>query len=399
MHFAAAHDAESWLARRTYRARSRRRTQAAMVLISFTFLILWQVALVRQTTLALHRHVRQHARAVSSQVRSTISGHSADFDFTASGTPTFVVTCATQWQLEDIRALIASFLVLTSGPLRLVFLSPAHSECVPNLKGIFTRNLTRSRYPLRVEIHHIENRTIDDWGATLRVDVGTNGVHGGSENNKLGRWAFANMMTPWLITRFTKVITIDSDIVLLEDPYNLWKLFNSGAGGGVSVGGDANHPYIMPISESGHVVSSSLVLIDFQRVREENVYPHLFRQVLTYSVASEWYKKKTELFQPPNADQGLYWLLSSRYPDLFAALPREWSHALFSHAVADEEQPVGGLLHRPSATAQNNEMGAMFDYFQSYDWKRLNPPKNRAFTVDLKVFHTSMMVPQYSLSE
>ncbi len=288
---------------------------------------------------------------------------------------TFVITCGTQETdaVAEMQPLVKSLLMLSSRPIRLVFFTD--SDGVRRIRKMFT-DLGHANRLLRVEIHHVTNEAIEAFAASLNYDP--NGHHS-------GRWGTAKLMVPWLLPKTKRVLVLDTDMVLLEDPLHLWAHFDDGK----------EWAYQMPMYSRGHPanICSCIVLIDCERARAQKVYPTLMAGALRDSPPN-WITAQ-RIYRPAHGDQGLYWLMIRRYPALFRELPRKWDvdkcHRFYG-VFKPNSTTKASLLHRncggsnTDANSLSDEANPFFKFFMEYRWHWLQAPSGKGYAVVVNTF-------------
>lgn len=288
---------------------------------------------------------------------------------------TFVITCGTQETdaVSEMQPLVKSILMLSSRPIRLIFFTDA--EGVTRISKLFS-DLGHANRLLRVEIHHVTNEAIEKFAASLKYDP--YGHHS-------GRWGTAKLMVPWLLPNTKRVLVLDTDMILLEDPLHLWAHFDDGK----------EWTYQMPMHSRGHPanICSCIVLINCERARAQKVYPNIMAQALKYSPPN-WITSN-KIYRPAHGDQGLYWLMIRKYPKMFRELPRKWDvdkcHRFYGVFKVNATAKAS-LLHRncggsnTDANSLSDEANPFFKFFMAYKWHWLQAPKGQGYKVVVSTF-------------
>jgi len=289
---------------------------------------------------------------------------------------TFVITCGTAETdaINEMSALLKSLLLLASEPVRLIFITD--SKGAYRLWKTFAQDLVESKRQLWVDIHLLQDSIVDAWASKISLDpVG----------HHSGRWGTAKLMLPWILKDFNRIVVLDTDMVFVEDPIRLWELFEDG---------EEEWIYKMPVSNKNHFskMCSCIVLIKMDLARRKDVFPTLFQQALI-SGPETWWIAEREHWRPETGDQGLYWLMMKKYPDLFKILPNNWDKDRchkFWGALEPTSRDRVSLIHRNcggqnSATVKDRA-SPFFDFFLHYRWHWLTPQSGKSFAVQVRNF-------------
>lgn len=288
---------------------------------------------------------------------------------------TFVITCGTQETdaVDEMQPLVKSILLLSSRPIRLVFFTDA--DGVTRIQKMFS-DLGHANRLVRVEIHHLTNAAIESFAARMSYDP--YGHHS-------GRWGTAKLMVPWLLPNEKRVLVLDTDMILLEDPIHLWSHFDDGEG----------WTYQMPLYSRYHPanICSCIVLINCERARQQGLYPKVMIEALKTSPPA-WITKD-KIYRPAHGDQGLYWLMMRRQPKMFRELPRKWDvdkcHRFYG-VFKNGSKAKASLLHRncggtnTDANSLRDEASPFFQFFIHYQWHWLQAPKGKGYQVIVSNF-------------
>lgn len=296
-------------------------------------------------------------------------------------TATIVISCGTQETdaVQEMQSLIKSILILSSRPIRFVFLTDV--EGAKRIRTMFS-NLGKTNRPLDVEIHRITDQAIEKFAAKLRYNP--NGHHS-------GRWGTAKLMIPWVLPNIKRAIVLDTDMVLLEDPIRLWKHFNYGK--------DWAYQIPMPDNTEPSTICSCIVLIDCERARSMRVYPKLMAAALQDSA---FWSESEKMYRTPHGDQGLYWLMIRKYPHMFFELPQHWNvdrcHK-FKGVFQEGSTSKVSLLHRNCGGGKvldsnllSDVANPFFSFFISYKWHWLKAPKGEGYEVVVRTFDHHMYI-------
>ena len=290
---------------------------------------------------------------------------------------TFVIACGTQLTdaVAEMRPLLTSMLVLVSAPIRLVFLTDADGAA--RIRRLFATDLAWFRRPLRVDIVHVRDTDIDKFALDIRVDP--------MGDSHTGRWALAKLMVPWLLPGVDRVVTVDTDMVFVKDPLELWE--EHGVGG-------AEWIYRMPLNRrhSNNAICSCVVLVRCELARRRRVHPTMLRAAMAGAGAAErqWYKPTAGLWRPEQGDQGLLWMTMHKYPAAFSELPLRWNrekcHNYYGVFNSGNTGDVG-IFHRNCAgfysRVATDNASEMFDFFLKYRWHWLRARKSRGKRVEV----------------
>lgn len=192
-------------------------------------------------------------------------------------------------------------------------------------------------------------------------------------------------MVPWLLPNTKRVLILDTDMILLEDPLHLWAHFDEGK----------DWAYQMPMYSREHPsnICSCIVLIDCEYARSMKVYPDLMSNALLSS-PTDWISSK-KIYHPAHGDQGLYWLMIQKYPTMFRELPRKWDvdkchhyHGVFQVNATEQVS----LLHRncgrsnTDANTLNDVTNPFFQFFIEYKWHWLQASEGRGYEALVSTF-------------
>lgn len=300
----------------------------------------------------------------------------------------FVIVCG-RHGFHEMQPMIKSILLLSTRTgtgahhraMRLIFLTDIGH--VGAIQEIFHTFLHKTRHPLKVEIHIITEENIDSWARTLNIVL----------SQHPGRWALAKMMIPWLLPQLDRAIVVDADFVFVDDPTGLLQFFPSGS--------TQRAIYSMPLGDESSILSicSCIVLIDCARARQQKVYPELIQEAFN-TVAKwrhrRWYSRQTATWNPMLGDQGIYWILFKKFPNLFQSLPNRWNVQKCNHfqgAFKPHATTNVSALHRNCSgrdiTNARDAASAFFNFFIQYQWQWLRPVSNPTYFVSVTVFNSS----------
>lgn len=298
---------------------------------------------------------------------------------TIDSTPnaTFVIICGTQLSdaVAEMQPLLKSMLLLASAPIRIVFLTDASGA--KRLRRLFATDLAWFRRPLRVDIIHIRESDIDKFVLKLRVDP--------DSDIRAGRWALAKLMVPWLVPGVEKVVIVDTDMIFVKDPMQLWEEHN--------VGG-TDWVYRMPLNRRHSVdaICSCVVLVRCDLARRMLMYPTMFKAALASAGEKErrWYDERKGLWRLVHADQGLLWVTMHKYPKAFSELPLMWNREKchnYYWVFKPESRGDVGIFHRNCAGYDSrkatDDASEMFDFFLRYQWHWLRAKRSNGFLIEV----------------
>lgn len=275
--------------------------------------------------------------------------------------PTFVVTCGSgdSDAVDEMKPLLKSILMMISQPVHFVFLTdPSGGKRIHRLFN----HLAWTKRQVWVDIHVLNERLVDKWAAKVRMSVWS---------HSSGRWGTAKLMIPWIIQDRERAIIVDTDMIFMQDPMNLWELFSTGSQDWI---------YQMPIARmtSPIYICSCIMLLKLRRIREHQVYPNLMRFALEQ--APTWYDPEIKLYKPNTGDQGVYFQLIKHYTKLFKRLPVHWARGhcgKYQDALKVQSKLPVGVLHRNCASTNSSrfqdEASTYFDFFSHYRWHWLRP--------------------------
>lgn len=289
-------------------------------------------------------------------------------------TPTFVITCGSGITdaVEEMQPLLKSILMLISQPVHIVFLTDAKGG--KRIRRLF-RYLAWTKKKVWVDIYVLNELLVDTWAAKVRLSPWA---------HHSGRWGTAKLILPWIIRDRDRAVLVDTDMIFMQDPMNLWELFNTGSQDWI---------YQMPVAHmwSPVHICSCIVLFKLDKIREQRVYPKLMKYVLP--THKGWYDPNSKLYKPNCGDQGVYWLLMKHYPKLFQRLPVHWARGRcgkYQDALKIQSTSPVGILHRncggTNSSAVNDEASPFFDFWSHYRWHWLQPSHGVKFPVKLRSF-------------
>jgi len=285
-----------------------------------------------------------------------------------------------------MRPLLASMLAFSSGSMRLVFLTDEGGAS--RVDAMFSGELVHYKRRLTVEIIEVADKLIEDFAYRIKLDP---------YGDRTGRWAIAKLMVPWLLPQYDRVVVVDTDMIFMDDPLELWKEHSHD---------DGRWVYRMPLNarHSNNDICSCIVLFNLKRARKLRVYPTLFRAALsnTYTYRDKsgkknpeasWYSRRTRLWRPSHGDQGMYWILMASYPNLFSALPQKWNREKchnYSWIFNRDSKVDVGIFHRNCGGVDsrkfNDDANHQFDFFLHYKWHWLKAKPDQGFKI--LVFHS-----------
>lgn len=292
--------------------------------------------------------------------------------------PTFVVTCGAgdSDAVDEMKPLLKSILMSISSPVNFVFLTDAIGR--NRIHTLFKR-LAYTKRKVSVDIHILDERLVDKWAAKVRMSVWS---------HSSGRWGMAKLMVPWILRDREHAIIVDTDMIFMQDPMNLWELFHTDTDRGKQ-----GWIYQMPIARltSPIYICSCIVLLKLKKIRDHQVYPNLMRYAL--SQAKTWYHPEIGLYKPNTGDQGMLYMMIKHYPQLFQRLPLHWARGhcgKYQDALKVQSKLPVGILHRNCAgtnsSAVRDEASPFFDFFSHYRWHWLRPTHGTKYPVQIQTF-------------
>jgi len=328
--------------------------------------------------LAIHASRDPLARRASSAFpvipKSASRRNSSSPTVSLGDVPTFVITCGSgdSDAVDEMKPLLKSILMTISSPVNFIFLTDASGG--RRIHTLF-RHLAYTKRRVSVDIHVLDERLVDKWAAKVRMSVWS---------HSSGRWGTAKLMIPWIIRDRERAIIVDTDMIFMQDPMNLWELFHQGSQRWI---------YQMPIAQmtSPIYICSCIVLLKLRKIREHQVYPNLMRFALRQ--ASTWYDRELDLYKPNTGDQGLMFMLIKYYPQLFKRLPVHWARGhcgKYQDALKIQSKLPVGILHRNCAgnnsSAVRDDASVFFDFFSNYRWHWLRPSHGAKYPVQIRNF-------------
>ena len=236
--------------------------------------------------------VRDHlqtAQSLTAQQPELFEMHDKT-DVCLSSPAVFLVVAAVDDEdvITEMEKLLLSMIYLTSRSLHFIFVT--NSEGSDQIKDLFLKlpNLRRS---ISVEIVRLDVNEIIKWADDVEIDATA---------HHSGAWGMAKLAVPWLLPWLQKAVVLDTDMVFMKDPHELWAhAWNV----------SSSIPYRMPLGPIGRRSStemcSCVVAVNAEEARRRQVYPNRIRDSLRRSSLAVKEGKYFKL-PPPLGDQAVY---------------------------------------------------------------------------------------------
>jgi len=112
--------------------------------------------------------------------------------------------------IKESQALINSLLLLTTGEIRLNYLSnyPAKKSFL-----VLRKHIRKSRLPFTMRFRVLNESRIIRYCKDIKFDHKT---------HHAGVWGAAKLFLPWLYPDVSKALILDTDMIFVKDPFLLW---------------------------------------------------------------------------------------------------------------------------------------------------------------------------------
>lgn len=276
---------------------------------------------------------------------------------------TFVIACGKgdTDTIEEMKPLIASAILLSTCALKFILMTD--KESAQRADELF-RELQTTMKPVTIEIWVIAKKYIRRKAKGIKYDV---------YSHHSGWWGTAKLFVPWILkdAGYRRVIVLDADMLFIQDPMILWAHVDESDN-------DAQpwaYQMILNDMRRPATICSCIVVMDIPRIIENDFYPTKFLAALQNN--SKRYDDTTGKYTASHGDQGLYYLLSQAYPQLFRSLPQRFNvdhcHDYYETLVNSSAEPVS-LIHFNCAHKVLDSTGSgnkLFDFFRNYRWSWL----------------------------
>lgn len=295
---------------------------------------------------------------------------------TAEDIPTIIISCGNgdTDAVAEMRPLITSIILLTSVPLRFVFITD--DDGVIRIQRMFAE-LGRTKRRIIVQTVKLSLEWMEKWAAKTKLDMY---VH------HSGVFGMAKLALPWLLPDIKLGVVLDTDMVLLKDPALLWSEALQEEGPGFQKG----WVYRMMLSEEMEKPSqmcSCVIAMRLQQARDERLYPRVVGNAL--KAFPSWFRMG--VYKPLHGDQGVFFALWHQDHRIVGNLDATWNrdHCHKFNGIFDKGNTKNAaILHRncyaedhPKRKETNDGSPPFFDFYEAYPWRWLRAPEGQGCDV------------------
>lgn len=286
--------------------------------------------------------------------------------------------------VQEMVPLLKSMILLATAPFRVVFITDdTGKEKLVNLTS--SHLMDRSTMLQHVDVRFFANGT-KEIEEQARQSIQWENIH------HSGVWSFIKMLLPWIAPEYDRLAIVDTDLVFVTDPIELWREFDP------PYQHQRDWLYSFPTNETlkrgsynisgirwSVSICSCIGLLEAAKIRRgTRVFPEAFMAAQRLHI-KEKKKRNHNLSAHPyseNGDQSVYWNMFQLNETWLAPLHERWNrNKCQSYANAFSVKKATGMLHQncgdfsgqKGSSPVKDEAFVHFDYFDSYPWHWFTP--------------------------